>query len=74
MGLEFPEETTGAVDDYGFKWGQVVVERLGSILRKPTDPNSDKIIRVKTQYRNLEIYVSPTGRSVRVWRDHKELT
>jgi len=61
------------MSDYGFKWEQVEVERLASILRKSTDINSDKIIRVRTKYRDLEIYVSPTGRSVRVWRDHKEL-
>jgi len=62
------------LSDYGFEWEQVEVERLASILRKPTDAHSDKVIRVRTKYRNLEIYVSPTGRSVRVWRDHKELT
>lgn len=59
--------------DYGFDWDQVNVERLASIKRKASDPHSDKIIRIRTKYRTLEIYVSPTGRSVRVWRDHKEI-
>ena len=67
----------GAVNDdhwteYGFVWGAAEVERMASL------PGGSRVIAVYTEVgnkrkRRLEIYVSPTGRSVRVWRDGKEL-
>ncbi len=35
--------------------------------------NGREVLKVRTDYHELEIYVSPTGRSLRVWRDHREL-
>ena len=64
---------SGSDSPFGFTWEQMAVERLASIKRHDKDPFSDKVIRVNTDYHQLEIYVSPTGRSVRVWKDHKEI-
>lgn len=47
-------------DLYGFKWGQVTVERLASIQRSN---GTYRIVRVN----DIEVYVSPTGRT-RVFR------
>lgn len=59
-------------DQYGFRWGPVRIIRY-AIFDRPTGLcrvigiDSDKAPRI-------QIYVSPTGRSVRVYRDGKELT
>ena len=60
---------------YGFSWGPIDVERMASF---PRDGGECRVIGVYTgagdqRKRRLEIYVSPTGRSVRVWRDGVEL-
>lgn len=52
---------------YGFSWGPAEVTRLAEI-------NGSRILRLATDQRDIQISVSPTGRSVRVWRDGKELT
>ena len=66
VGLEFPEETTGTVDYYGFKWGNMVVERWGII-------RDTSVLGITVNKTRLEVHVSPTGRSVRVWKNGKEL-
>lgn len=60
---------------YGFRWGPVEVERMASV---PRSGGECRIIGVYTgegrkRNRRLEIYVSPAGNSIRVWRDGKEL-
>ena len=51
---------------YGFTWGPAEVTRMAEI-------KGLRILRVATDQRDLQISVSLTGRSVRVWRDGKEL-
>ena len=51
---------------WGFKWGYVKVQRL-------TEHRGNRILGVDTPHRRLEICVSPTGRSVRVWLDGRLL-
>ena len=57
-----PQTTT-----YGFDWGPVMVERIGHF--KPREGRESFILRVN----DLEVYVSGTGRSVRVFRKGREL-
>lgn len=62
---------SGRVTRYGFTWGPLEVRRLATF-------KGNRVLGVyiegdDSQHPRLEIYVSPTGRSVRVWRDGKEL-
>jgi hypothetical protein len=52
---------------FGFRWGQMDVLRLGEF------PSGHKVIGVETDFGDLQIYVSKTGRRIRVFRDGKEL-
>jgi len=69
-GIEYPESGDSI---YGFKWGQVVVERMASFMPRVGSPCSRKMLRVRTDSTAVEIYVSPGGRSIRVFKDGKEL-
>lgn len=44
------EETT-----YGFKWGQLEVERTYEL------PNTMKVVTIRTPRRTMKLYVTPTG-------------
>lgn len=57
-----PQTTT-----YGFDWGPVVVRRIAHF--SPRKDRESYILCVN----GLDIYVSRTGRSVRVFRDGEEL-
>ncbi len=52
---------------YGFKWGPLRVERAMSL------PEGRVVLTVKTEYRELNIYATPGGRSLRVFEKSKEL-
>ncbi len=61
----------GTLTSYGFTWGPMEVRRLATF-------KGNRVLGIYieddgSQHPRLEIYVSPTGRSVRVWRDGKEL-
>lgn len=63
---ESPDE-----EQYGFRWGPVVVQRTASYDR---GSGECRILRVIPDVGPpIELYISPTGRSVRVFRDHVEL-
>ena len=51
--------------DYGFKWGPLEVMRL-------FEHRGRRVLRVSTDHHKVEIYVSPGGRSVRVYIDGRE--
>ena len=53
-------------NQFGFQWGPVRVTRLFSMVRKDREHWAVSV-------NDLDIYVSKTGRSVRVFRDGKEL-
>jgi hypothetical protein len=53
---------------FGFRWGSVTVERIASVERRPGEGKSH-IVHVN----DVHIYISPTGRSVRVFRRGVEL-
>ncbi|MGW3992178.1 hypothetical protein ACWEF6_01695 [Amycolatopsis sp. NPDC004772] len=56
-----------ALTDYGFQYGAGLWERLA-------DFRGTTVVRLTPDHgSNLEIYVSPTGRSVRVFREGREL-
>lgn len=52
---------------YGFRWGQLDVVRN-------MEHYGAKSLSVETEYARITIYVSPGGRSIRVWKNHEELT
>lgn len=52
---------------WGFIWGVAKVARVMQY-------RGSRILAIDTLHRHLEISISPTGRSVRVWRDGKELS
>lgn len=54
------------ITDFGFKWGDVEVTRLTQIKRL-------KVLGVRIRERDLQISISATGRSIRVWLDGEEL-
>ena len=65
------DKPKGGLTRYGFRWGPMRVERMSHLaLRKGREFFS---VSVETDYHHVEVYVSRTGRSVRVWRDGKEL-
>ncbi len=52
---------------HGFRWGNTKIERLALI-------GGYRVIRVSTTTgEELSIVVSPAGRSIRVWKNDKEL-
>jgi len=61
---------TDAATAFGFTWGPMSVERLATVDRQR---GTYRILRVDTGHVQLTVYVSPTGRSVRVFRETQEL-
>jgi hypothetical protein len=51
---------------YGFRWRQLDVIRL-------MERDESRVVSVESDYHKVQVYVSPTGRSVRVWKDGEEL-
>lgn len=52
---------------WGFIWGGIVE------VTRVMQYRGSRVIRLKTPHRDVEICVSPTGRSVRVWIDGRLL-
>ena len=52
--------------DYGFEWGPLEVKRA-CVIR------GSHILRIITEHHDLEIAVSPTGRSIRIYQDGQEM-
>ena len=53
---------------FGFNWGPVEVTRCCTL------PGDRRVVQVKSAYRTLDICVSATGRSIRVFSGGKEWT
>lgn len=51
---------------YGFRWGQLDVVRL-------IEYRGNRALAIRTDFGEVEVYVSPTGRSIRVMREGVEL-
>jgi hypothetical protein len=62
-------DPTSALTDYGFTWGPAEVVRIAEIPE-------GYVLGINTPYGGIDIRVSPTGRSVRVWdsKTGKEMT
>ncbi len=56
-----------------FIWGPIAVEPLMAVPRRGGVYRALRVRHVNRTRGALEIYVSPTGRSVRVFRDGVEL-
>jgi hypothetical protein len=52
--------------DYGFIWEQLEVQRLAEI-------KGTKVVAIDAKSNRVTVYVSPTGRSVRVFKNGKEM-
>lgn len=62
--------TENYLTDYGFIWEGIEVERTTTIGLPQGDT---RVLTVKVNKTKLTIYVSPTGRSIRVFKNGKEL-
>jgi hypothetical protein len=51
--------------EFGFRWGPADVTRCCTL------PGGRRVIQIKTAYRDFDVYVSATGRSVRVFERGK---
>jgi hypothetical protein len=58
----------GAHTPFGFVWGPAEITRCALL------PKDSRVLQIKTPYRSLDVYVSATGRSVRVFSDGEEWT
>lgn len=56
---------------YGFQWGPATVERLAAIDRSG---RVSRVLQIAAGRHQLTVYISPTGRSLRVFKDGRELT
>lgn len=57
---------------YGFRWGPLVVQRVATF---PGKNGESHVLAVETDAgTRIDIYVSPTGQSVRVFSENKEWT
>lgn len=50
---------------YGFIWGPLSVERLSEL------PGGYKVLSIDTDFDRINVYVSKTGRKIRVFREGK---
>lgn len=53
---------------YGFEWGAARITRMAHIEGRY------HVLCVDTPHHHVQLAVSPTGRSVRVWIDNEEAT
>lgn len=56
--------------EYGLQWGPVTVQRAATFERSN---GTYRVLEISTSARRVSVYISPTGRSVRVFRDGQEL-
>lgn len=54
----------------GLEWGPLTVEPVAAFDRSN---GTYRVLGLRTAHRDLDVYVSPTGRSVRVFSGGKEL-
>lgn len=55
--------------EYGFLWGPMNVSRLMTYVK---GKQKNRVLGIFTEHHRVEVSVSRTGRSVRVWVDGKE--
>lgn len=53
---------SGTVNEYGFTWGPLEVVRAAQM------PDGSVALLIKTATQEIEVYASPTGRSLRVFK------
>jgi hypothetical protein len=56
--------------EFGFKWGPLEVARFGEF---PRNKGVERVVRVSTAYGAVDVYVSPSGKSIRVYRGTHEM-
>lgn len=64
--------------EFGIRWGPLEIERMAAIDRGSRNGGYTRVVRIvageRHQDKDLVVYVSETGRSLRVFRDGRELT
>lgn len=63
-----PEPDGGYFTEHGFTWGPAEVTAMASV------PGRGRVISVRTEHVDLQVYVSEKGHKIRVWRGREELT
>jgi hypothetical protein len=59
----WPQFSNGKHTQFGFEWDNVAVERLA-------EAKGAHILRIACGANKIEVYVSPTGRTIRVFDRH----
>ena len=69
-----PWDEHGDGTPYGFIWGPATIERF-AVHDRGAPQGPWRVLRITTVDANkpLYVYISPVGRSVRVFRNHREL-
>lgn len=62
---------SGSFTPFGFTWGPIEVNRCATLER---GDSRTRVVQVKAGNRTLDVYISETGRSIRIFEDHKEWT
>ncbi len=65
-----PENDHGTLTEFGFTWGPMEVSRTALL---EVGDRASRVVTVKSEHGSVDVYVSRTGRSIRVFRDGKEL-
>lgn len=60
------------ITDYGFRWGPAVVQRNHHATTGAYKGYRSLSVKTDTG-QDLQISISPTGRSLRVWLNYKEM-
>lgn len=65
--------TAEEVERYGFRWDRVDVTRECRMPgKKKGGAGGYDVLAIRTDHRTLDVYISPTGRSVRVFEGNVE--
>lgn len=67
---DLPESTradSGGDTDYGFQWGPMEVTRITYLVGR------GRVLKIRTEHQELEVFVSEKGRNIRVYKNGEEL-
>lgn len=57
---------------HGFNWGPMKVIRAARFAGRPRHPGN-RVVIIETRYESVSVYVTEGGRSIRIFKDGKEL-
>ncbi len=62
----FGHKCTSSVDEFGLVWCDITIHELWEF-------EGTHVIGIRKGSKNLDVYISPTGRSIRVYLNRREL-